>query len=92
MRDWWTPDPTFLNSLRREQLIAVAEDGGASLRLAGCRSWSKIELVQALARFFASASAPDTADDEATRQPRSWTPGIFRFPASEDLRSAAQKP
>jgi ParB family chromosome partitioning protein len=92
MRDWWTPDLTFLNSLRREQLITVAEDSGASLRLGEYKAWSKIELVQALARFFASSSVPGAAEDEATRQARTWQPGIFRFPASEDLRSAAQKP
>ncbi|HEY5305591.1 MAG TPA: ParB/RepB/Spo0J family partition protein [Pseudolabrys sp.] len=92
MRDWWTPDLTFLNSLRREHLIAVAEDSGASLRFAGFKNWSKTELVQALARFFSSASAPDAAEDEATRQARTWQPGIFGFPASEDLRSTAQKP
>ena len=92
MRDWWTPDFTFLNSLRREQLLVVAEECGAALRFSGFRNWSKTELVQALARFFSSTSSPDAAEDEATKQAQIWQPGIFKFPAAEDLHSTAQKP
>jgi hypothetical protein len=84
-RDWWAPDETFLSGLRREQLLKIANDSGASSRFAGVSGWSKTELVQALVRYFAGAANPEAPDDDATRTARAWLPGILRFPAIETL-------
>jgi ParB family chromosome partitioning protein len=82
MREWWTPDIVFLGALRRDQLIALAGESGAAERLGGYKNWSKTELVQGLARYFA-AGAAEEGDD--TAKGRQWLPGIMRFPAVETL-------
>jgi ParB family chromosome partitioning protein len=84
MRDWWTPDVAFLGLLRRDQLSAVAEASGAAERLGSVSGWSKVELVQALARHFATGA---DLESEASRKGRQWLPGPMRFPASDDLGS-----
>ena len=84
MREWWTPETVFLSALRREQLLTVAEECGAGARFAGMKTWSKTELVQALARDFAAAAAADTSDSKDVQTSRTWLPGLMRFPARED--------
>lgn len=84
MREWWVPDGVFLSSLRRDQLIQLVLDCGASDALAGFRNWTKTELVQGLVRFFAAGNADETTDD-VHRKARLWLPGIMRFPATERL-------
>jgi ParB family transcriptional regulator, chromosome partitioning protein len=85
MRDWWTPDETFLSGLRREQLLTVANDSGASSRFGVVNGWSKTEIVQALVRYFAGTLTSEAPDDEATQKARTWLPGVLRFPAAETL-------
>jgi hypothetical protein len=85
IRDWWTPEQTFLGSLRREQLLTIANDSGATGRVGVLTNWSKTELVQALARDFAAGSTPEAL--ETLKDSRDWLPGIFRFPARDDITS-----
>ena len=89
MRDWWTPETVFLSALRREQLLAIAEQCGASVRFTSMKTWSKNELVQGLARDFATAAAADAPDKQDIQTSRAWVPCLMRFPARE---SVAVKP
>ena len=85
MRDWWTPETVFLSALRREQLLTVAEQCGAAARFTSMKTWSKTELVQALARDFATAAAADTSDGKDVQTSRAWLPGLMQFPARESV-------
>ena len=85
MREWWTPDSTFLSTLRREQVMAVAAESGALERLQGLNDRSKKDAVDALSQYFAAASGPEAAMTEEGRKAREWLPGIFRFPAVKSL-------
>jgi ParB family chromosome partitioning protein len=85
IRDWWTPDVVFLGMLRRDQLLKIAEELGGSSHFTGLKTWSKTELVQALARAFAAPTPPGAANGSEPRPFGSWLPGIFRFPAQEAI-------
>lgn len=88
MREWWTPDASFLSMLRREQLLMVALECGAIGRMHGLTARSKAEVVEGLARHFAAAALPDAADDTAEPANR-WLPGVFKFPAVGALADGA---
>ncbi len=81
MRDWWTPDETFLGMLRRDQLLSVATEAGASEKLQGLAERSKKDMVAELSRYFAAIPETETADVARDR----WVPGFFRFPPSKTL-------
>lgn len=81
MRDWWTPDETFLGMLRREQLLAIAAEAGATEKLQGLVDRTKKDMVSELSRYFAAAADNGGPDTSANR----WTPGFFHFPASKNL-------
>lgn len=85
MRAWWTPDTVFLAMLRRDQLQAMAEELGGASRFTGFKSWSKNELVQALAREFAASTSAEGSNGHDPGPFRTWLPGIFRFPATETV-------
>jgi ParB family transcriptional regulator, chromosome partitioning protein len=85
MREWWTPDATFLSGIRREQLLMVALDVGAVSHIQGLTSRSKQEIVAELARYFSDAASGEPADDPAHRCANEWLPGILKFPASGGL-------
>lgn len=82
MRNWWTPDRAFLAMLRRDQLQMVAESCGGPTRFTGFKSWSKTELVEALARFFEPSQSADQPEQAGAG---AWLPGPMRFPATTDL-------
>ncbi len=81
MRKWWTPDVTFLSGLVREQILAIAVECGAAGELKGLHGWTKKQLVEELARYFAEKPAAEDADRAAAE----WLPGFFRFPAMKTL-------
>jgi ParB family chromosome partitioning protein len=81
MREWWTPDETFLGMLRREQLLAVATEVGATEKFQGLADRSKKDIVAELTQYFAEASGAEAPDSPA----KHWLPGFFRFPASKHL-------
>ncbi len=85
MREWWTPDAVFLSALRRDQVLAVAAESGASEHLQGLAGRSKKDAVEELARYFSAASAAG----EEHRTARQWLPGLFRFPSVGNLGSEA---
>ena len=85
MRNWWTPETAFLSVLRREQLLTVAEQCGAAARFSSMKTWSKTELVQALARDFAAAAAADAPEGKDVQASRAWLPGLMQFPAHENV-------
>jgi ParB family transcriptional regulator, chromosome partitioning protein len=87
MREWWVPDTTFLSGIRRDDLDKVALEVGAADRIHGLGSRSKGELVDELAKHFATAAA-DASDDEALRRAREWLPAILKFPGAEKLTDA----
>lgn len=85
MRDWWAPDATFLEMLRRDQLLMIAEELGGTSRFTGLKTWKKTELVQALAREFALSGSPEQLAGSKHSETRRWLPGIFQFPAQEKV-------
>jgi len=89
IRAWWTPDAHFLALLRRDQLQAIAQECGGASRFTGMKTWSKTELVQALARAF--AASPEDREGDDTANSRSWLPGIFRFPAEGSISQSGGK-
>lgn len=88
MRSWWTPDTAFLSGLVREQVLAVAAECGAAQHLAGHNGWTKKQLVDELATYFAEQSDPDRVDADENIAARKWLPGIFRFPADKSVIAA----
>ncbi|HVH76566.1 MAG TPA: ParB/RepB/Spo0J family partition protein [Stellaceae bacterium] len=84
MRAWWTPDAAFLSGLIREQVLAIAVECGAAGHLKGLHGWTKKQLVEELARYFAER-AGESAANEADRAAAEWLPGFFRFPATKTL-------
>lgn len=81
MREWWTPETMFLSSLRREQLIGIVRECNLAGHFVGIDSWSKTEIVEALARVFASTSA-DT-------KVRAWLPEPMRFGHDATYKAAS---
>lgn len=81
MREWWTPDDTFLAGLQRTNLEQVAIESGASMRMGRLASMRKADLVRALARNFERTADPEAELDEHDRKGREWLPGAMRFPA-----------
>ena len=85
MRSWWRPDTAFLSGLLREQVQAVATESGAAEHFAGHHGWTKKQLVDELATYFAEQSSSDGVDAEADAAARKWLPGIFQFPATKNV-------
>jgi ParB family chromosome partitioning protein len=83
MRSWWIPDTAFLSSSLREQVLAVAAESGAAQHLAGLHGWTKKQLVDELAAYFAERSDPDRIDADENAAAREWLPGVFQFPAAK---------
>jgi hypothetical protein len=72
--------------LRREQLLAIAEECGGASRFTGCKTWTKNELVQALAREFAASATASVMNGSELPVSRMWLPGLFRFPAETTVQ------
>jgi ParB family transcriptional regulator, chromosome partitioning protein len=92
MRAWWVPDAVFLSALTREQILAIAAECGAAKELRGLHGWTKKQLVEELARYFAERSDPARtggADDGTARE---WLPGLLRFPATKIVTADAPAP
>ena len=83
MRSWWKPDEAFLSGLLRDQVVAIAEECGAAEHLSGFRGWTKKQLVQELARYFAEHSDLEQPADADSAAAMEWLPGMFLFPAAK---------
>lgn len=81
MREWWTPDKSFLSGLKRHQLAEVAAESGASLQFGKLKEMSKKELVDALVRYFERTANPKVKLDEHDAKGREWLSGMLKFPA-----------
>ena len=80
IRAAWVPDAVFLNGLRREQLIGVAQEAGAAQRLPRLESLSKKGLVDGLARYFERTADPGATLDETDAKGRTWLPTCMSLP------------
>lgn len=83
MREWWTPDATFLSLLKRDQLETVAIESGATMRIGKLKDYAKKDLVEVLARYFERTADPSAAPDEHDQKGRTWMAGVMAFPARE---------
>jgi ParB family chromosome partitioning protein len=64
MRRHWRPDAAFLSKRRKDQLVAIAKESGASIRMGALKDYSKATLVEALIKHFErTKAAPDEAPD-----------------------------
>ncbi len=84
LREWWTPDEPFLSALRHEQVLAVAEESGATEKLQGLAKSTKKNAVDLLSRYFATAQ---TVSDGENDTAKGWLPGFFGFPARKTLNA-----
>ena len=82
MRNWWKPDAAFLALLTREQLLQVAGESGAAMRMRGMNGWTKRRLVDELATYFAARVDPDKKLERPAAQ---WLPGLLCFPAVKSV-------
>ena len=81
MRRHWRPDAAFLSKRRKDQLVAIAKESGASIRMGALKDYSKATLVEALVKQFErTKAAPDDAPDYDLKG-RDWLPGAMLFPA-----------
>ena len=92
MRAWWTPDAAFLSGLTREQVLAIAAECGAAGHLKGMHGWTKKQLVEELARYFAERSDPEKIGSEDDGIAREWLPGMLRFPATKAVVATVPAP
>jgi ParB family chromosome partitioning protein len=81
MRRHWRPDAAFLSKRRKDQLVEIAKESGASIRMGALKDYSKATLVEALVKHFErTKAAPDEAPDYDLKG-RDWLPGAMLFPA-----------
>lgn len=81
MRGHWRPDEAFLSKRRKDQLVEIAKESGASIRMGALKDYSKATLVEALVKHFErTKAAPDEAPDYDLKG-RDWLPGAMLFPA-----------
>ena len=81
MRRHWRPDAAFLSKRRKDQLIEIAKESGASIRMGALKDYSKATLVEALVKHFERTKAAlDDAPDYDLKG-RDWLPGAMLFPA-----------
>lgn len=81
MRRNWRPDAAFLSKRRKDQLVEIAKESGASIRMGALKDYSKAGLVEALVKHFErTKAAPDDAPDYDLKV-RDWLPGAMLFPA-----------
>jgi hypothetical protein len=83
MRQWWVPDVMFLSGLLREQVVEIASECGASKYLPGYKGWTKKQLAEELARYFAERSDPEKIGPDDDTAAIDWLPGVCRFPATK---------
>lgn len=81
MRKVWTPDEVFLNGLRREDLVKVAEESGAMRKQARLTSASKMELVAGLVSYFKRTADPKAQLDGTDAKGRAWLPACMTLPS-----------
>lgn len=79
MRKVWTPDAVFLSGLRREDLVKVATESGASRKHAGLAKATKKELVATLASYFKRTADSNAALDEHDAKGRIWLPECMQL-------------
>jgi ParB family transcriptional regulator, chromosome partitioning protein len=92
MRAWWTPDAAFLSAFTHEQVLAIAADCGAASRLKGLHGWTKKQLVEELAGYFAERCDPEKPGTEDDRAARQWLPGLLCFPATKAIAANPPAP
>lgn len=77
MRKVWTPDEVFLNGLRRDELMKVAEVSGAVCKQARLTNAGKKELVAGLVSYFKRTADPKAQLDETDAKGRAWLPACM---------------
>ena len=80
MRENWRPDEAFLKRRNKEQLSAIINEAGCSLKFGNGQGYKKGELVEAMAKHFAhvlTLEAPSADELKATF----WIPEAMKFPA-----------
>ncbi len=80
MRRHWQPDAGFFGKRSREQLIDIAIECGYALGKGQVSGYKKLDLVNALARFFQNAKAAAEATLQQIKA-REWLPEAMLFPA-----------
>jgi ParB family chromosome partitioning protein len=80
MRRHWQPDVAFFGKRNRDQLVEIALSCGYAEGRGQVSGYKKLDLVNALARFFqnAKAAAEPTAQQVKARE---WLPDAMLFPA-----------
>lgn len=79
MRTVWTPDAEFLGGLRRDDLLKVADDCGASRKHAGLAKATKKELVATLVSYFRRTADSNAALDDHDAKGRIWLPECMQL-------------
>ena len=80
MRENWRPDEAFLKRRNKEQLCAIINEAGCSLKFGNGQGYKKGELVEAMAKHFShvlTLEAPSADELKATF----WIPEVMQFPA-----------
>lgn len=91
MRTVWTPDTEFLAGLRRDDLLKVATESGASRKHPNLAAATKKELVVTLASYFKRTSDPKATLDESDATGRVWLPDCMRLVPSPSQATRTTK-
>lgn len=90
MRKVWTPDAEFLGGLRRDDLLKVATESGASRKHPNLAAATKKELVATLASYFKRTGDPKATLDATDALGRSWLPACMELGARSAEHAAAK--
>jgi len=80
MRSHWQPDAAFFGKRNRDQLVEIAIECGYAEGKGQVSGYKKLDLVNALARFFQSAKAAAEPTPQQIKA-REWQPEAMLFPA-----------
>ena len=80
MRKHWQPDVTFFGKRSRDQLVSIAIECGYAEGKGQVSGYKKLDLVNALARFFQNAKAAAEPTPQQVKA-REWLPDSMLFPA-----------
>ena len=79
IREWWTPDESFLAMLSRDELEKVAVECGANYSLGRFAGYKKKELVSKLAAYFERTAHNADQLDESGRKGAEWVPIVMQL-------------
>ena len=80
MRKHWQPDTAFFGKRNRDQLVSIAIECGYAEGKGQVSGYKKLDLVNALARFFQNAKAAAEPTPQQVKA-REWLPDAMLFPA-----------